>query len=96
MVKIIQSKIANLLKELPSVSEALIEECKTIASATDLEFLYLKLKGLSGAALAIEEYKEEEDDVIISDITPAKIPEMAVVADQTPAISEEAKKKFEE
>lgn len=82
LVKIIQSKIATLLKELPQVTHALIEECKAIATATDLEFLYLKLKGMSGAALAIEESKEDEeqDDVIITDITPAK------VLDSAPAV----------
>lgn len=63
LVKMIQSKIAALLKELPAVSEQLLEECKTISSVQDLEFLYLKLKGISQPSMALEEDKEGDEEI---------------------------------
>lgn len=85
LVKMIQSKIASMLKELAPADitsesfKALVEESKLISTAEDMEYLYAKLKGTPlGAAVSGEEpieeerkeEQEEEDEIVVRDITP--------------------------
>jgi hypothetical protein len=41
--------------------------------------MYLKLKGMGAAVIEEDKEEEEQDDVIITDITPAKVPESPVI-----------------
>jgi kinesin family protein 5 len=80
LIKLIQLKIYGLLKEIPpdlvvDSFKTLVDDCKLIATAQDLEFIYAKLKGTEivlsqSEAAPDEEGKEEEDEIIVTDITP--------------------------
>ena len=58
LVKMIQSKLIQMIKDAPpDVAEAyrlFLEESKSISSAQDLDYLYVKLKGTSAEELIRE------------------------------------------
>ncbi len=57
LIKLIQGRLKKLIKESPpdvqQAYKALLEESKTISSASDLDYLFAKLKG-DGSDLLIK------------------------------------------
>ena len=68
LVKLIQGKLTQMIKDAPSdVAEAcklILEECGSISSASDLDYLFLKLKGTGAEEMlkAIENDDQESED----------------------------------